>query len=90
MCGHGVVNQKKENSFGDFGSFQLSAEQGSFPFQHEPAIFLASVKTTTRDAQPLSHPLAAPVNETEFTAIERCGTCILASLLDFVRVLVRI
>ena len=54
------LTEKKENSFEDFGSFQPSAEQGSssFPFQHEPAIFLASVKTTTRDAQPLSHPLA--------------------------------
>lgn len=39
--------------------------------------------------KPIPTPIpSAPVN---FTAIERCGTCILAcSLLDFVRVLVRI
>ena len=80
MCGHGVVNQKKENSFGDFGSFQLSAEQGSSvsPSNTNPRSFWLALKLQPVMLSLLSHPLAAPVNETGFTAIERCGTCILA------------
>lgn len=46
MCGHGVVNQKKENFFGDFGSFQLGAEQGSSvsPSNTNPRSFWLALK----------------------------------------------